>query len=561
MPAMKLTISRRLGLLVALAILASLAIIVVQLLALRASLTQERQNAVRSEVQTAASIVKNFAAAAERGELTVSEAQERAKKVLRDIRYGNNDFFFVYLPDGNTIVLGTRPDLENKIRIDTTDANGVHYVRDLIAKAQGGGGFVSYQFPRAGSMDPADKLSYAMLLKDWNWIVVTGVYVDDLDAVIYAAARNALFWAVGLIALLCACAVPLARGLVRPVRAITSTMSDLADGKLDVAIPGIGRTDEIGAMAKAVAIFKANAVEREELQHQQKDAAVKSEAQRKVELRRFADQFESAVGGIIATVSSASTKLETAAQTLTRTADLTQKKSLAVNSASNDASRNVQAVAAATNEMTTSIGEISRQVQTSSRIATEAVRQAEKTNANVGELSLAASRIGDVVKLITAIAEQTNLLALNATIEAARAGDAGKGFAVVAQEVKALASQTSKATEEIVGQIQSMQATTQGSVAAIKEIGGTINQVAEIVAAIAAAVEEQSAATAEISRNIQQTSSSTAQVAENITEVSRGAEQTGTASGEVLSAVGQLATESNRLELEVGKFLSSVRAA
>src|SRR5262249_19756435 len=160
--------------------------------------------------------------------------------------------------------------------------------------------------------------SYATLVQPWNWIVVTGVYVDDLDAVIYTAARNALFWAAGLIALLCVCAVPLARGLVRPVRAITTTMSELADGRLDVDIPGIGRTDEIGAMAKAVGIFKANAVEREELQHQQKDAAIKAETQRKAELRRFADQFESAVGGIIATVTSASTRLESAAQTLTQ---------------------------------------------------------------------------------------------------------------------------------------------------------------------------------------------------------------------------------------------------
>jgi methyl-accepting chemotaxis protein len=561
MSAMTLTISRRLGLLVALAIVATLAIVTVQLLTLRASLKLERANAVKSEVQTAASIVKNFALAVEKGQLSEAEAQQRAKAVLRDIRYGNNDFFFVFLPDGNTIVLGPRPDLENKIRIDAEDAKGVYYVRDLIAAAQRGGGYVNYEFPRAGSMEPAPKLSYATLVQPWNWVVVTGVYTDDLDAEFYAAARNALLWAAGLIALLCACAVPLARGLARPIKAITTTMSELADGRLDVAIPGIGRGDEIGAMAKALAIFKANAVEREQLQQQQKDAAVKAETQRKAELRRFADQFESTVGGIIATVSAASGKLESAAQTLTRTADITQQKSATVNTASSEASSNVQAVAAATNEMTTSIAEISRQVQTSSRIASEAVRQAEKTNANVGELSLAASRIGDVVKLITAIAEQTNLLALNATIEAARAGDAGKGFAVVAQEVKALASQTSKATEEIVGQIQSMQTTTQGSVAAIKEIGGTINQVAEIVSAIAAAVEEQSAATAEISRNIQQTSASTAQVAENITEVSRGAQQTGTASGEVLGAVGQLATESNRLEVEVKKFLASVRAA
>ncbi|WP_245429351.1 methyl-accepting chemotaxis protein, partial [Rhodoplanes elegans] len=207
--------------------------------------------------------------------------------------------------------------------------------------------------------------------------------------------------------------------------------------------------------------------ERRRLEAEQHEAEARAAAQRKADMVRLADQFEQAVGGIIATVSSAATELEATATTLTRTADQTQQKSATVSAASEEASSNVQAVAAATNEMTSSIGEISRQVQTSSRIADDAVSQAAKTDARVGELSQAASRIGDVVKLITDIAEQTNLLALNATIEAARAGEAGKGFAVVAQEVKALAGQTAKATGEISAQISAMQAATQDSVAAI----------------------------------------------------------------------------------------------
>ena len=205
--------------------------------------------------------------------------------------------------------------------------------------------------------------------------------------------------------------------------------------------------------------------------------------------------------------------------------------------------------------------EISRQVQESSRIASEAVAQAGKTDARIAELSGAASRIGDVVKLITAIAEQTNLLALNATIEAARAGEAGKGFAVVAQEVKALAAQTAKATDEIGSQIGSMQAATGESVAAIKEIGGTIARIAEIASTIAAAVEEQGAATQEISRNVQQAAQGTAEVASNITDVNRGASETGSASEQVLSSARSLSGESQHLKAEVEKFLATVRAA
>jgi len=211
--------------------------------------------------------------------------------------------------------------------------------------------------------------------------------------------------------------------------------------------------------------------------------------------------------------------------------------------------------------MTSSVDEIARQVQESSRIASEAVAQASKTDARINALSQAASRIGDVVKLITAIAEQTNLLALNATIEAARAGEAGRGFAVVASEVKALASQTAKATEEIGSQIGAMQAATGESVAAIKEIGGTIGRISEIASTIAAAVEEQGAATSEIARNVERAAQGTAEVATKITDVNRGAGETGSASAQVLASAQSLSRDSNHLKSEVDQFLAAVRAA
>jgi methyl-accepting chemotaxis protein len=211
--------------------------------------------------------------------------------------------------------------------------------------------------------------------------------------------------------------------------------------------------------------------------------------------------------------------------------------------------------------MTSSVDEISRQVQESAKIADEAVKQAQQTDARINALSQAAGRIGDVVKLITAIAEQTNLLALNATIEAARAGEAGRGFAVVASEVKQLASQTAKATDEIGTQIAGMQAATNESVAAIKEIGGTISRIAQIASTIATAVEEQGAATQEIARNVQQAAHGTSKVASNITDVNRGAGETGSASTQVLASAQSLSRESHHLKAEVDKFLSTVRAA
>ncbi len=351
------------------------------------------------------------------------------------------------------------------------------------------------------------------------------------------------------------------RHVTGPLRKIQEAMLRLAGGDLTAEVSFAERKDEIGALAGAMQTFKTSMVEADRLRTEQKEVEARAAETRRSEMQRLANEFQSAVGSIVDAVSSASSELEAAAGTLTKTAETTQQLSGMVASASEVASANVQSVASAAEEMTGSVNEIARQVQESSRIAGEAVNQAQKTDSRITELSSAASRIGDVVKLITAIAEQTNLLALNATIEAARAGEAGKGFAVVASEVKQLATQTAKATDEIGSQIATMQTATADSVNAIKEIGGTIGRIAEIASAIAAAVEEQGAATQEISRNVQQASHGTAQVANNIADVNRGASETGTASSQVLGSAQSLARESGHLKTEVERFVAMVRAA
>jgi len=351
-------------------------------------------------------------------------------------------------------------------------------------------------------------------------------------------------------------------GVSRPMTRLNEALGEMAGGNLDVVIPGASRGDEIGDLAKTVTVIRENT---EQKARQEAEAKIKQDLvaaqRRKEEMIKLADDFEGAVGEIVETVSSASTELEASAGTLTTTAERAQELTTMVAAASEEATANVQSVASATEEMASSITEISRQVQESARMANEAVDQARTTNERVSELSKAAARIGAVVELINTIAEQTNLLALNATIEAARAGDAGRGFAVVASEVKALAEQTSKATGEIGQQITGIQAATQESVGAIKEISTTIEKLSEISSTIAAAVEEQGAATQEISRNVQQAAQGTHQVSSNITDVQRGAGETGSASSQVLSSAQSLSSDSNRLKLELGKFLSSVRAA
>jgi methyl-accepting chemotaxis protein len=357
-------------------------------------------------------------------------------------------------------------------------------------------------------------------------------------------------------------AIGFAYSLSKPISALAKSMLELADGNFDVVLPGLRRKDEVGHVARAVERFKALAQQkaRDEAEAKIGQDQIIAE-QRKSDMRNVADNFESVVGQIVTAVSSTSGQLESSANALTGTAQRAKELTTVVAKASEEASSNVQSVASATEQLSSSVNEISRQVQESARMASDAVDQARSTTERVSELSQAATRIGDVIELINAIAGQTNLLALNATIEAARAGEAGRGFAVVASEVKALAEQTAKATGDIGLQISSIQAATQDSVSAIRQISGTIERLSEVSSTIAAAVEQQGAATQEISRNVQQAAQGTHQVSSNIVNVQHGANETGSASSQVLLAVQSLSSDSRRLKLEVEKFLDSVRAA
>ncbi|MGY3354704.1 methyl-accepting chemotaxis protein [Bradyrhizobium sp. GM0.4] len=385
---------------------------------------------------------------------------------------------------------------------------------------------------------------------------------SESEATIGKTEQLVLMLAVGGTLLGAVLAFLLGTGISRPMIAMCKAMRELAAGNFDVVLPGLGRRDEIGEMAGAVEEFKVQAVAKAE-----RDAAAnelqnrEQAASRRSELIRFADDFESAVGAIVSNVSASAVQLESAASTLTRTAETTQSLSSQVADVSEQASSNMQSVATATEELSASVEEIGRQVRDSSRIAEAAVVQAKETDNRIGKLSHAAQQIGEVVKLITAIAEQTNLLALNATIEAARAGEAGRGFAVVASEVKSLASQTAKATDEISSHITGMQGATAESVAAIKEIGATIGQISSISTSIASAVEQQGAATQEIARSVQTVAQGTQTAATDIGQVNRGAAETGSASEEVLHSAKTLSSESTRLRAELDRFMGNIRAA
>ena len=392
-------------------------------------------------------------------------------------------------------------------------------------------------------------------------IVYVGIPTAQFDAMLWQAI-GAMAIAAGIAALLAlAMTMAIVRHVTKPLRAVTETLTVLAEGRTDVEVRHADRHDEIGMIARTVDVFKNNRIERRQLEAERISAEKLAMDRRKAELNQFVEAFRTKISGIIEQVLNSSGQFEKDAQQLSVTAHSTAQMSGQSADASRQASEHVRSAATASNELSQSIVEISRRVQDSNNVAAEAVKQATATDQRMAELTAAGDRIGDVVKLITSIAEQTNLLALNATIEAARAGDAGRGFAVVAQEVKTLAGQTAKATDEISSHIVNMQRATGESVDAIKAIGLTIERISEITTSISSAVEQQGAATKSIAAGVEAAAGGTLDVADNIERVARGAGETETTSGQMLRSAKALSDVSVHLRDEVEKFLDSVRAA
>jgi methyl-accepting chemotaxis protein len=392
-------------------------------------------------------------------------------------------------------------------------------------------------------------------------IAYVGISTTQFDGMLSQA-----LWAMAVaaaIAALCVLVITMlmVRRVTKPLRAVTETLTVIADGGTDVEVKYADRHDEIGAIARTIDVFKSNRIERHQLEAARASAEKLAMDKRRAELSQFVEDFRAKIGGIIERVLKSSGHFEGDAKQLSVTALSTAEMSGQSATASREASEHVRSAAAASNELSQSIEEISRRVQESNGVAAEAVKQANATDQRMAELSAAGARIGDVVKLITSIAEQTNLLALNATIEAARAGDAGRGFAVVAQEVKNLAGQTAKATDEISAHIVNMQRATEESVTAIKAIGLTIERISGITTSISSAVEQQGSATQGIAQGVQAAAGGTLDVADNIEHVAENARETGTTAGLMLKSAQELSEVSTHLKSEVEKFLDSVRAA
>jgi methyl-accepting chemotaxis protein len=495
------------------------------------------------------------------GEMTKEAALKEFSKRANSLTYDKGAGYLFGTAYNGITVLAPDPKQVGTNRMDVV-TNGRKLSVELMDGVKANGSILLfYEYVKPGEEKPIRKMGYAVAVPGFDMYLGTGAYLDDLDA-----KMKPIAWLLGLailgIGLISgSIAWMIGRSISKPLGELGARMEALADGKLDGAIPGLGRGDEVGAMAATVQIFKDNAVRIRGLEEAEAATQARAAADRRAAMENIAGDFERSVNGIVRSVSTAAAGMQTTAQSMTATASDASSRAATVSAASESSSNNVGTVAAAAEELSSSVTEISRQVARSSEIASKAVGDAERTNATVGALSTGAEKIGEVVKLIHSIAAQTNLLALNATIEAARAGESGRGFAVVASEVKALANQTAKATEEISAQVAAMQASTSEAVTSIGGITETIAQMSEITVSISTAIDQQGDATREIARNIQSVAAGSSEINANIGGVTTAAAATGKAASEVLSNARELDNQSGMLRSAVDEFLAKVRVA
>jgi|GEM_PF-3396962 len=561
----RLTISRKLLLIPLAFSLILVGLTAYMLYDMRSGMMEDRKSKLRALDETALSIVNRYSDLEAAGKMSTADAKKAAIEALSQVNYDGKNYFFIFDRDGILWMHPTRPkDIGSNI-LQTADEQARANYNGYLAAATSQPpleGFSIFPGRRPGSqVNNTPKLFLSVFDKHWNWVVSTGIFIDDVNALFMQRAAIVLGLLVVGLAIGISLTFAIGRLIIRPLNHTVTALEGLADGRFDAEVAAVAGNTEIGRLTSAFVRFREQLKESETLREAQAAAERQAEADRRATVLQFANEFETAVGSVVESLAHEVDQTSSTAADLTTSSQASAAGTQRVNHAAASVADNVQTVAAAATELKASISEIGRQIDMARGVVQKTQSRSSQTEEQVGALADKVKAIGSVVDIINDIAAQTNLLALNATIEAARAGEAGKGFTVVASEVKALANQTTSATEEIRQNIEAVRHATQEAVVSVREIAAAVVDLEMTTSTIAAAVEQQNAATAEISRNSDITASETRQISQVIAEMATAVDATDQSARSVADSSIAMRQKSDTMRTEVRSFLQRIRSA